>query len=66
MIPDRRKMPPRLAEKTKKVNLILPDDLAKQIDDFRRHEPDMPNVSVALRRLIEAGLKASPKSKAKK
>jgi hypothetical protein len=66
MIPDRRKMPPKLADRTKKVNLILPDDLAKQIDDYRRHQEDMPNVSVAIRRLIEAGLKASPKSKPKK
>jgi hypothetical protein len=66
MIQQDRRMPPRLAEKVRKINLILPDELVRQIDDFRRHQEDMPNMSVALRRLLEAGLKASPKSKTKK
>jgi hypothetical protein len=57
-------MPPKLANKIKKVNLILPDELAQQIDDWRAHQPGVPNVSVAIRSLIEAGLKATS-SKAK-
>jgi hypothetical protein len=32
---------------------------------IRRHEPDVPNTSTALRRLIEAGLKATKPKKAR-
>ena len=28
------------------------------IDKWRRHQPDLPNVSEAIRRLVEMGLKA--------
>jgi hypothetical protein len=28
------------------------------IDKWRRHQPDLPNVSEAIRRLVEIGLKA--------
>lgn len=38
------------------VQLRLPDALAQKIDDYRRHQPDIPTRSEAIRRLIEAGL----------
>ena len=62
-----RTMPPKLsAGGTKTVNLILPLELARAIDDWRRHEPDVPNTSVAIRRLIEMSLKTSTNGKRKK
>jgi len=54
-----RRMPPKLANKVKKLNLIVPDDLAEEIDDWRSHQPGIPNVSAAIRQLIKLGLKAS-------
>jgi hypothetical protein len=61
-----RTMPPKLsAEGTKTVNLILSLELARAVDEFRRHEPDVPNTSAAIRRLIEAGLKATKPKKAR-
>jgi hypothetical protein len=30
----------------------------KKIDDWRRREPDLPNLSEAIRRLVEMGLEA--------
>jgi hypothetical protein len=61
-----RTMPPKLsAEGTKTVNLILSLELARAVDEFRRNEPDVPNTSAALRRLIEAGLKANAKPRKK-
>lgn len=47
-------MPPK-----KKVNVILPLELANEIKEWRRHQPDpVPNMSQAARRLIEIGLRA--------
>jgi hypothetical protein len=31
----------------------------RKINEWRRHQPDMPNVSEAIRRLVEIGLEAS-------
>ena len=38
------------------VQLRLPQDLAKAVDDWRRTEDDIPSRSEAMRRLIEKGL----------
>ena len=54
-----RRMPPKLANKVKKLNLIVSDELAEKIDGWRIHQPGIPNVSAAIRQLIELGLKAS-------
>jgi metal-responsive CopG/Arc/MetJ family transcriptional regulator len=67
MIPGRR-MPPKLANSVKKVNLITPSELLERIDHYRRHLPDLPNRSEAIRKLIEMGLEAAerkPKGKGK-
>jgi hypothetical protein len=52
-------MPPKLANKIKKMNLILPDELVKRIDAWRGRQPGVPNASVAIRQLIEQSLDAA-------
>jgi metal-responsive CopG/Arc/MetJ family transcriptional regulator len=38
------------------VMIRLQPDLLKEIDDFRRREPDLPNRPEAMRRLVEKAL----------
>ena len=47
---------------TVRFELRLSGELAAAIDEWRRHEPDLPNRTEAVRRLIERGL-ASGKTK---
>jgi metal-responsive CopG/Arc/MetJ family transcriptional regulator len=42
------------------VQLRLPDDIAKAIDDWRRKHPDLPTRSEAIRQLIVRGLREEP------
>jgi hypothetical protein len=65
---------------SERVNLAMPLDLRRSIDDWRRGQPDLPNRADAARRLIIRGLaadevmtasttgavKAAPKAKAAK
>jgi len=39
------------------IQLRLPDELARGIDDFRRREEDIPTRSEAIRRLLGQALK---------
>ena len=58
MIPEKR-MPPKLASKIKKMNLILPDELVKRIDAWRGRQEGVPNASQAIRELLEWALDAA-------
>jgi hypothetical protein len=53
-------MPPKLdpETETRRLNLVAPASWVRKIDDWRRHQPDLPNISEAIRRLVELGLKA--------
>jgi rRNA maturation endonuclease Nob1 len=42
---------------------IAPTAWVKQIDDWRRKEPDLPNLSEAIRRLVEQALEAAKKDR---
>lgn len=53
------RMPPKLADGVKKIAMIAPLQWIAKIDAWRRHQPDMPNLSEAIRRLVELGLEAS-------
>jgi hypothetical protein len=64
MIPGHR-MPPKLANSVRKVNLITPADLLERVDNWRRHRPDLPNRSEAIRTLIEMGLETAERHKPK-
>jgi hypothetical protein len=46
---------------TKRINMMAPITWLRKIDDWRRQQPDLPNISEAIRRLVDAGLEASKK-----
>jgi hypothetical protein len=48
---------------TERINLPAPKSLVAQIDEWRRHQPDIPARAAAARRLIERGLQAEKKTK---
>jgi hypothetical protein len=50
------RMPPKLANGVRRVALMAPIALIAKIDHWRRHQADVPNLSEAIRRLIEMGL----------
>jgi hypothetical protein len=47
----------------KRLNIIVPAAWARRVDNWRRHQDDLPNFSEALRRLVELGLEAEKKPK---
>lgn len=51
----------KLDENTKKLNMVAPASWVKKIDDWRRNQPDLPSLSEAVRRLVDAGLEATKK-----
>ena len=59
MIVQEKLMPPKLANKVKKMNLILPDELVKRIDAWRGRQEGVPNASLAIRQLLESALDAA-------
>ena len=65
MILDRLRMPPKLANGVRRIALMAPTALITRIDTWRRHQPDVPNLSEAIRRLIEMSLDASAKPEKK-
>jgi hypothetical protein len=52
-------MPPKLENEIRRLHMVAPESWLKKIDDWRRQQPDVPNVSEAIRRLVEIGLDAS-------
>ena len=65
MIPKKR-MPPKLANEIKRLQLIAPAAWVAKVEAWRRHQPDpMPNTSEAIRQLVEIGLKAESQNKPK-
>jgi hypothetical protein len=49
------------AENIKRFSVAATIQWAARIDEWRRHQPDLPNFSEAIRRLVEAGLESSAK-----
>jgi metal-responsive CopG/Arc/MetJ family transcriptional regulator len=41
-----------------RIQLVINKRLVREIDEWRRRQPNLPSRSEAIRRLIEAGLKA--------
>ena len=54
-------MPPKLDKETRRLNMVVPAAWVKKIDEWRRQQPDLPNVSEAVRRLVELGLESAAK-----
>lgn len=51
-------MPPKLdtESKSERVPFVAPASWLKRIDDWRRQQPDIPNRSEAIRRLVDLAL----------
>ena len=54
-------MPTKLDDEIQRLNMVVPSKWVKKIDDWRRREPDLPNLSEAIRRLVEMGLEGAKK-----
>jgi len=54
-------MPPKLANGVRRIAMVAPLEWLRRIDAWRRHQPDMPNLSEAIRRLVETALDAEAK-----
>jgi hypothetical protein len=51
----------KLDDEIQRLNMVVPASWAKRVDDWRRREPDLPNLSEAIRRLVEMGLESVKK-----
>jgi hypothetical protein len=56
-------MPPKLDDDIKRLNIIVPAAWARRVDNWRRHQDDLPNFSEAIRRLVEIALEREKKPK---
>ena len=54
-------MPTKLDDEIQRLNMVVPTAWVKKVDDWRRKEPDLPNLSEAIRRLVEMGLESAKK-----
>ena len=55
------RMPPKLDANIKRLNLIAPTSWVRKVDDWRRRQADVPNLSAAIRRLVEIALENEKK-----
>jgi rRNA maturation endonuclease Nob1 len=56
-------MPTKLDGEIQRLNMVVPTAWVKKVDDWRRKEPDLPNLSEAIRRLVEQALEAAKKDR---
>ena len=56
-------MPTKLDDEIQRLNMVVPTAWVKKVDDWRRKEPDLPNLSEAIRRLVEMGLESAKKTR---
>jgi hypothetical protein len=58
-------MPARLDpdNEPKRLNIVAPASWVSRVDEWRRKQADLPNVSEAIRRLVDAGLDAGKKKR---
>ena len=54
-------MSEKLDDEVQRLNMVVPTKWVKRVDDWRRREPDLPNLSEAIRRLVEMGLESAKK-----
>jgi hypothetical protein len=57
------KLPPRLADKSRRIGVIAPEDWLRAIDTWRKHQPSPPNISEAIRVLVLKGIEADSKAR---
>ena len=56
-------MPNKLDDEIKRLQMVVPVSWVEKVDNWRRKEPDLPNLSEAIRRLVELGLEAAKKDR---
>jgi hypothetical protein len=56
-------MPNKLDDEIKRLQMVVPVSWVEKVDNWRRKEPDLPNLSEAIRRLVELGLVSSKKDR---
>ena len=56
-------MPQKLDDEIQRLNMVVPTAWVKKVDDWRRREQDLPNLSEAIRRLVEMGLESAKKDR---
>jgi hypothetical protein len=59
-------MPPKLDKEIRRLNMIAPAAWMEKIDEWRRQQPDLPNISEAVRRLVDRGLESDTKKSSKR
>ena len=62
----RQGMVAKLAAAVARLNIIVPVDWLKRIDARRRHQPDLPTRSEAIRTLVSRALDHADKGKSDK
>jgi len=56
-------MPNKLDDEIQRLNMVVPTRWVEKVDNWRRKEPDLPNLSEAIRRLVEMGLESAKKDR---
>ena len=56
-------MSEKLGDDVQRLNMVVTAAWLKKIDEWRRKEPDLPSLSAAVRRLVDAGLEAKKKER---
>jgi metal-responsive CopG/Arc/MetJ family transcriptional regulator len=56
-------MPKKLDDEVQRLHMVVPTTLIENVDAWRRREEDLPNLSEAIRRLIEMGLEGARKAR---
>ena len=56
-------MPKKLDDDIARIHMVVPASWAKKVDDWRRREPNLPNLSEAIRRLVEMGVESAKKAR---
>jgi len=49
----------KLEKDTKRLNMVVAASWMDKIDNWRSKQPDLPNISESVRRLVDLGLEAS-------
>ena len=56
-------MPKKLDDEIQRLHMVVPTALIEKVDAWRRREDDLPNLSEAIRRLVEMGLEFAKKAR---
>jgi metal-responsive CopG/Arc/MetJ family transcriptional regulator len=56
-------MPKKLDDEIQRLHMVVPTALIEKVDAWRRREDDLPNLSEAIRRLVEMGLESAKKAR---